>query len=161
MSHSASSSRLSIKLDEAMEQLQIKLLCHTGETIVVIRPLSAVQVSDLVRYAELRTFPIIRCDLCGTQEDFKRKQKRNFCADGRDSRLAVQTASSSPCRTWRRRFSWTDDCSTSWVCAHPTRRKERKTPGWIKTLPHPHEPHKSAESLEYQRHLTKARISPQ
>jgi tRNA 2-thiocytidine biosynthesis protein TtcA len=50
---------------------------------VVIRPLSAVQVSDLVQYTELHTFPIIRCDLCGTQKDFKRKQKRNFCADGR------------------------------------------------------------------------------
>jgi tRNA(Ile)-lysidine synthase TilS/MesJ len=128
---------------------------------VVIRPLSAVQESDLVRYAELRAFPIIRCDLCGTQEDFKRKQKRNFCADGRDSRLAVQTASSPPCRTWRRRSFWTDGCSTSWVCAHPTRRKGRKTPGWIKTLPHAHEPHKSGESLGYQRHLTNARISPQ
>jgi tRNA 2-thiocytidine biosynthesis protein TtcA len=64
---------------------------------VVIRPLSAVRESDLARYAELRAFPIIPCDLCGTQEDFKRKQKRNFCADGRDGRLAVQTASSPPC----------------------------------------------------------------
>jgi hypothetical protein len=120
-----------------------------------------VQESDLVRYAELRAFPIIRCDLCGTQEDYKRKQKRNFCADGRGSRLAVQTASSPPCRTWRRRSSWTDGCSTSWVCAHPTRRKGRKTPGWIKTLAHAHEPHKFGESLGYQRHLTNARISPQ
>jgi tRNA 2-thiocytidine biosynthesis protein TtcA len=98
---------------------------------IVIRPLAAVRESDLVRYAELRAFPITPCNLCDTQEDLKRKQIKefNFCADGRDSRLAVQTASSQPCRTWRRRFFWTDDCSTLWVCAHPTRRKGRRLVG--------------------------------
>ena len=116
-----------------LETMPPKLRSKHGRH-VVIRPLSAVQ-ERFVRYAELRALPIIRCDLCGAQEDFKRKQKRNFCADGRDSRLAVQTASSPHCRTWRRRFFLTDGCSTSWVCAHPTRRKGRKTPGWIKTLP--------------------------
>jgi tRNA 2-thiocytidine biosynthesis protein TtcA len=45
---------------------------------VVIRPLSAVRESDLARYAELRAFPIIPCDLCGSQEDLKRKQVKEF-----------------------------------------------------------------------------------
>jgi tRNA 2-thiocytidine biosynthesis protein TtcA len=45
---------------------------------VVIRPLSAVRESDLARYAELRAFPIIPCDLCGSQEDLKRKQVKKF-----------------------------------------------------------------------------------
>jgi tRNA 2-thiocytidine biosynthesis protein TtcA len=45
---------------------------------VVIRPLSAVRESDLVRYAELRTFPIIPCNLCGTQKNLKRKQIKEF-----------------------------------------------------------------------------------
>jgi tRNA 2-thiocytidine biosynthesis protein TtcA len=45
---------------------------------VVIRPLSAVRESDLARYAELRTFPIIPCDLCGSQEKLKRKQVKEF-----------------------------------------------------------------------------------
>ena len=45
---------------------------------VVIRPLSAVRESDLARYAELRAFPIIPCDLCGSQEDLKRKEVKEF-----------------------------------------------------------------------------------
>lgn len=45
---------------------------------VVIRPLSAVRENDLARYAELREFPIIPCDLCGSQEDLKRKHIKMF-----------------------------------------------------------------------------------
>ncbi|MCP9452555.1 MAG: tRNA 2-thiocytidine(32) synthetase TtcA [Nitrospira sp.] len=41
---------------------------------LVIRPLAYVRESDLARYAELRNFPIIPCDLCGSQEDMKRKK---------------------------------------------------------------------------------------
>jgi len=41
---------------------------------LVIRPLAFVKESDLARYAELRGFPIIPCDLCGSQEDLKRKK---------------------------------------------------------------------------------------
>lgn len=41
---------------------------------IVIRPLALVKETDLARYAELRAFPIIPCDLCGSQEDLKRKK---------------------------------------------------------------------------------------
>lgn len=45
---------------------------------LVIRPLAAVREADLARYAELRSFPIIPCDLCGSQEGLKRKQVKEF-----------------------------------------------------------------------------------
>ncbi len=41
---------------------------------LVIRPLAMVKETDLARYAELRAFPIIPCDLCGSQQDLKRKK---------------------------------------------------------------------------------------
>lgn len=41
---------------------------------LVIRPLAFVKETDLSRYADLRGFPIIPCDLCGAQEDLKRKK---------------------------------------------------------------------------------------
>jgi tRNA 2-thiocytidine biosynthesis protein TtcA len=45
---------------------------------LVIRPLAAVREADLTRYAERRAFPIIPCDLCGSQDDLKRKQAKQF-----------------------------------------------------------------------------------
>jgi tRNA 2-thiocytidine biosynthesis protein TtcA len=54
-----------------------KLLSKDGRHIVV-RPLSAAREVDLARYAELRSFPIIPCDLCGSQKDLKRKQVKAF-----------------------------------------------------------------------------------
>lgn len=41
---------------------------------VVIRPLAYVKEEDLTAYAELRQFPIIPCDLCGSQPTLQRKQ---------------------------------------------------------------------------------------
>ena len=45
---------------------------------IVIRPLALVKETDLARYAELRAFPIIPCDLCGSQENLKRKKVKAF-----------------------------------------------------------------------------------
>ena len=45
---------------------------------VVIRPLAYVREQDIVAYAALRQFPIIPCNLCGSQEQLQRKQIRRM-----------------------------------------------------------------------------------
>jgi tRNA 2-thiocytidine biosynthesis protein TtcA len=40
----------------------------------VIRPLAYVRERDLARYADLMAFPIIPCNLCGSQEHLQRRQ---------------------------------------------------------------------------------------
>jgi tRNA 2-thiocytidine biosynthesis protein TtcA len=57
-----------------------KLLSDDGRHIV-IRPLAYVAEEDLAQYAEIRQFPIIPCDLCGSQENLQRAQVKAMLND--------------------------------------------------------------------------------
>jgi tRNA 2-thiocytidine biosynthesis protein TtcA len=48
---------------------------------VVIRPLAYVAEKDLLRYAQVRAFPLIPCNLCGSQENLKRKAVKALLND--------------------------------------------------------------------------------
>ena len=47
----------------------------------VIRPLAYAKEKDIVEYAAFRNFPIIPCNLCGSQENMQRKVIKQMLAD--------------------------------------------------------------------------------
>jgi tRNA 2-thiocytidine biosynthesis protein TtcA len=68
-----------------------KLLSDDGRH-VVIRPLAYVREDDIAAYAQAKAFPIIPCNLCGSQENLQRKQvKRMLEQWERDAPGRVET----------------------------------------------------------------------
>ena len=57
-----------------------KLVTDNGE-FMVIRPLAYVKEADTLAWAEHMQFPIIPCNLCGSQEHLQRKQVSNMLKD--------------------------------------------------------------------------------
>ncbi|NCX44165.1 MAG: tRNA 2-thiocytidine(32) synthetase TtcA, partial [Betaproteobacteria bacterium] len=60
-----------------LKGMPAKLRADNGRHLV-IRPLAYVRESDLQAYAQWRNFPIIPCDLCGSQEHLKRQDVKQL-----------------------------------------------------------------------------------
>ena len=71
---------LNLLFNGALKGMPPKLRSDDGKH-VVIRPLAYVREGDLARYAELRGFPLIPCDLCGSQENLKRHEIKRVIQD--------------------------------------------------------------------------------
>ncbi len=71
---------LNIFFGGTLKTMPPKLKSDNGKHIV-IRPLSLVDESDLQKYANMMQFPIIPCNLCGSQENLQRKMIKNMLSE--------------------------------------------------------------------------------
>ena len=63
-----------------MKSMPPKLLSDDGQHMV-IRPLAYCKEKDLIRYADWKQFPIIPCNLCGSQENLQRQAIKQMLND--------------------------------------------------------------------------------
>lgn len=71
---------MSIFYNGAIKSMPPKLL-NDSKDLIVIRPMVYCQEKDIAKYAHLQQFPIIPCNLCGSQENLKRKQIKKLMND--------------------------------------------------------------------------------
>ncbi len=63
-----------------MKSMPPKLVSDNGEH-VVIRPLAFCKEEELITYAQLKQFPIIPCNLCGSQPNLQRQNIKRMLQD--------------------------------------------------------------------------------
>ena len=109
-----------------MKSMPPKLVSDDGKHIV-IRPLAYCKEKDLIRYADWKGFPIIPCNLCGSQDNLQRQNitcRANrlirCCKIGTSVSLAASRSCSKPCKTSYPATYWTISCliSNNWIAKH-------------------------------------------
>ena len=84
-----------------LKSMPPKLVSDDGKH-VVIRPLAYVKEADLERFAAVKQFPIIPCNLCGAQETLQRREVKQMLAEwekrypGRIESIATSLSSITP-----------------------------------------------------------------
>jgi tRNA 2-thiocytidine biosynthesis protein TtcA len=68
---------MSIFYNGEIRSMPPKLL-NDSKKHIVIRPLAYCQEKDIIEYAKEQEFPIIPCNLCGSQENLMRKRVKNL-----------------------------------------------------------------------------------
>src|SRR5215510_10003816 len=71
---------LNLMFTGSLRAMPPKLVSDDGRN-VVIRPLMYVAEKDIARYAAAMAFPILPCNLCGSQEQLMRKQVKRMLAE--------------------------------------------------------------------------------
>ena len=71
---------LNMFFNASLKAMPPTLLSDDGEN-VVIRPMAYCREKDLARYADYKAFPIIPCNLCGSQENLQRVKIKEMLAD--------------------------------------------------------------------------------
>jgi tRNA 2-thiocytidine biosynthesis protein TtcA len=71
---------LNLMFTGSIKSMPPKLVSDDGRN-TVIRPLMYCAESSLARFAEFEGFPILPCDLCGSQDNLMRKQVKRLLAD--------------------------------------------------------------------------------
>lgn len=71
---------LNLFFQGTLKAMPPKLVNDAGD-VVVLRPLAYAAEDDIRAYAELRAYPIIPCDLCGSQPNHQRKIVSDMLAD--------------------------------------------------------------------------------
>lgn len=63
-----------------METMPPKFKNDAGD-LIVLRPLSFCKESDIEEYSKFKNFPIIPCNLCGSQENLQRKKVKQMISE--------------------------------------------------------------------------------
>jgi len=82
---------LNLMFSGQLKAMPARLVSDDGRNIV-IRPLITCEESDLAAYAAEKAFPILPCDLCGSQENLQRQQVKRMLADWQEKHPRVKAS---------------------------------------------------------------------